>query len=298
MLRFGTSRGFIDHPDGTDLKSHTGSPVPLGGVGVFAGIHTGLVVMGSFELGLFLATGLVLVVGLVDDRRGLSPRLRLGVSVLAGTILAVIGDPPDGLWPKVATVFLVVVVINAVNMLDGMDGLAGSVGATSALGLAVFTSVLSTATPWDPLVVAAALLGFLAWNLPTARLYLGDNGAYVLGVSLAWAALRTASDWATGLLAVAVIGIPLVEMSAIVVRRLVARRELFGGDRDHIYDRLRVAGWSVTKILVVFVLAQGLWAAIVIGLAAGIGGVPAVPAVLLLGLAVVSVAAFSGRTNQ
>lgn len=286
MIQFGRRIGFVDLPDGA-LKDHTGSPVPLGGVGVIGGLVAGLALADMWDPGLGLSVLVVFVVGLVDDRIGLSPLSRLLLVAAAGLVLAVFSPGVEGPWSTLAAVGLVLVSVNSVNLLDGLDGLAGSVTAIGALGLAWFGSIVGIDDPWAPTLLAAALLGFLVFNLHPARSFLGDNGAYVVGVTLAWAVLRIGQTWTAGLVATALLGVPLLELGATVFRRLLDRAPLFSGDRDHVYDRMRRSGVPVARVSLGFASAQTAWIVIVVGVWALLGEVTAVISALVGGSVIV-----------
>lgn len=286
----GMRAAFFDRPD-ADLKPHRSPVVPLGGAGVLFGLHLGLAVTGVFDLALFVSTLFIWVVGLVDDIRGLSPLTRLVSAGLAGVALVLISDLPSGWHVSVFWVGATVVVVNAVNLLDGMDGLAGSVSLSALAGLWVFSSAQDAAGAVPFVVAIGAILGFLFWNLPPARMFLGDNGAYVVAVTLVWAALLASPDAAASLVGLALIGVPIVDLVATVLRRLLTRQPLFTGDRNHSYDRLTTAGWSDTAIVVMFVAAQIVWAGALLVPALFIGDLAAVLTALVLGIATVLVVA-------
>ena len=110
---------------------------------------------------------------------------------------------------------------NAVNMMDGQDGLAGGLGAIASLGLAGVVATVGVSTLL-PLALAGGLLGFLVWNRPPARVFLGDGGAYAVGVFLAAStAQATAEGWHGLLAAGACLGVFAYELVATIVRRLV-----------------------------------------------------------------------------
>ncbi len=127
---------------------------------------------------------------------------------------------------------------NAVNMVDGQDGLAAGLGAIAALGLAAVLAAGAFATAL-PLALAGALAGFLVWNRPPARIFLGDGGAYAVGVLLAASAAQATSAGWHGLLAAgACLGVFAYELVATIARRLASSAPTVRGDRDHSYDRL------------------------------------------------------------
>lgn len=264
MVRLGRRLGFVDRPDEAGLKTHQGTVPPLGGVGVYSGLHAGLLWAGLFNWPLFWATSTVFLVGLVDDRVGLRPYLRLLAAAGAGVILGLglDGRPESVLFGAVA----VVVAVNAVNLLDGLDLLSGSVSMAGALGLSLLAVLRGAGQPLGGLVLAAALVGFLAHNWPPARLFLGDNGAYVTGVALAYLALGSGDTWTSRLAALAVLGVPVGDLVITVARRSLRRASLFAGDRDHTYDRLHSKMASVLAVSTIFAVAQLVWSALIVGI--------------------------------
>jgi UDP-N-acetylmuramyl pentapeptide phosphotransferase/UDP-N-acetylglucosamine-1-phosphate transferase len=146
---------------------------------------------------------------------------------------------PLGLPARVGVVVLLLLMANAVNLIDGQDGLAGGLGAIASVGLAAVIAA-NGADPALALVVAGALVGFLAWNLPPARVFLGNGGAYGLGALLTvLAAQATLSHGWHGLLAAALcLGVFAFELTFTVARRLLSSQRLATGDRRHSYDLL------------------------------------------------------------
>jgi UDP-GlcNAc:undecaprenyl-phosphate/decaprenyl-phosphate GlcNAc-1-phosphate transferase len=231
-----------ERPPGADeLKIHT-VPIPvLGGLGVVAAVLGALLVAGS-DLPLLAVAGVVLAtaIGLVDDARPQPASVRMVALAVAAVPIAV-GLPLDplGLPARVGVVALLLLLANAVNLIDGQDGLAGGLGAIASVGLAAVIAA-NGADPALALVVAGALVGFLAWNLPPARVFLGNGGAYGLGALLTvLAAQATLSHGWHGLLAAALcLGVFAFELTFTVARRLLSSQRLATGDRRHSYDLL------------------------------------------------------------
>ncbi len=254
---FGPRLGFVDVPDDPSLKAHVRPAVPLGGVGVFLGIHAGLAAEGVFDPGLAIATGGALLLGLVDDRIGLAPAARLLAETLVALALVAWWIPQPGVVEWAVGVPLVVVAINAVNLFDGLDGLVGASGVVAGAGLAWLAVVLG-ADPNLGLVLTGALAGFLVLNWHPARVFLGDNGSYVVGVFLAAGILGVRDTGGepglvAGLLLLGVFGLDLV---VTILRRRIHGRPLFAGDRSHLYDQLASRGWPVPWIALTAALVQ------------------------------------------
>jgi UDP-GlcNAc:undecaprenyl-phosphate GlcNAc-1-phosphate transferase len=284
MIVVARRTGIMDRPGA--LKSQA-TPVPyLGGVGVFAGTAAGAL-LGRPSVLVPLAAALAL--GVADDRLDLSPALRLVGEVVVGIMVVVTGPVRfDGVVAVVAVVAVTVLLINGVNLMDGLDMLAGGVCAVAAVAFALLLG-----GPGRQLAVAlaAALVAFLLFNRPPARIYLGDGGAYLLGASLA---VLSGAAWAphlpldVGMAALAVVALPAAELAFAVVRRLRGRTSLLSGDRGHPYDRLVLRGWHRTWASIAYIALEAVLAlgAVAAARHAGLGAVIAVDA----GAAVVLVA--------
>jgi UDP-GlcNAc:undecaprenyl-phosphate GlcNAc-1-phosphate transferase len=260
--RVGLALGFVDRPselqhDG-GLKIHA-RPVPvLGGVAVVAATLGALVIVGPRPSPWLWAAVLVaLVVGLVDDIRSLPPWFRVVALALAGATLAVGGwrVPPVGLLSIAAVVVLAVACANAVNLMDGQDGLAGGMSALSALGLAGIAGLADASSDVAVgLALGGALVAFVAWNRPPARIFLGNGGAYAIGIVLAsQAAVASAAGGLRSLLAAGACLLPFgFELAFTAARRLRSGTPLTHGDRGHSYDLLSGALSSRLRSTIAF----------------------------------------------
>ena len=247
--RVGPALGAMDRPDDA-IKVHVSSVPWLGGAAVLGGLAAGLAVEGwPLPWAAGAAIGGAFALGLADDARNVPPPLRLAVQIGLGLLLAAGGLAADALpgavlaWTGAALLFAAT--LNAVNMLDGMDGLAGGAAVLSALGLALAAARAGhDGAMTVALVTAAAAAGFLVHNLPPARLFLGDNGAYTLAAVLAVLVLAQART-AAGLVGAATcLGVFLVDLLLAIARRAVGGVPITSGDRGHLYDQLRARGLS------------------------------------------------------
>lgn len=251
LIKVALRWGIVDRPG--HLKPHVRPTPYLGGVAIFVGLTVG-VLMGPSPPVLVVPLGVALVLGLIDDARTLAPATRLVTEMLLGAGVAVVVGAVGPV--RFLTVMLTtVVLVNAANFVDGADGLAASVCSVSFAGLAVLLS-----PSWTYLAVAAAAAGagFLVYNRPPARVYLGDSGAYLLGTGLAIlvGALMVESDlagtpgYALAGTILAVVAYPVVEIVSTVIRRVAGRTPLFQGDREHLYDRMADRGFGPYVVLV------------------------------------------------
>jgi UDP-GlcNAc:undecaprenyl-phosphate GlcNAc-1-phosphate transferase len=260
----GRAAGLVDRP-GDPLKIHS-RPVPvLGGVAVVAAaLATALPGASVVAAAVFL-----LAAGVLDDSRPLSTAIRLFLQVLAALILAA---GLDATAPAAAgLVVLVLATANAVNIVDGQDGLAGGLGAIAALGMALLLRDAPAGEETLALALAGSLMGFLVWNRPPAGIFLGNGGAYAVGVLLAaLAAMVVADQGASGIPpALLCLGVFLFDLAFTVARRL-GTRKLAVGDRLHSYDLLSVELGSRGRATLAF-WGLGVIAALV---AAGVDALP------------------------
>jgi UDP-GlcNAc:undecaprenyl-phosphate/decaprenyl-phosphate GlcNAc-1-phosphate transferase len=233
----GRSVRLVDRPG--DLKIHDRTIPTLGGASVVAGIALALAVDSAWpEWGVIGAVLLALFVGTVDDVRPLSPWLRAAlVGACGGIIVASTSVADLGFAAGVGVVLLVLACANAVNITDGQDGLAGGLSAIGALGMAA-VGAIETGAPTLALALGGALMGFLAWNRPPARIFLGNGGAYAVGVMLALLATRltVALGWRGLMAAGACLALLAFELVFTVARRAVSGGSMAAGDRLHSYD--------------------------------------------------------------
>lgn len=260
VARLAVLLGIVDRPGPLKLQRE---PIPyLGGVAVALGMAGPVAIAWPKAL---LPLGLALALGLADDRSALPLTVRLPCEVGIGLAAAAI-VPGLHLGTGLILVFGLVLLLNATNLLDGLDGLASGTVAAGAVGFAVLAvdgaDVLA-------LALCGSLLGFLLWNRPPARIYLGDAGSYLLGTALAvlLASMVDATDLglSRSTAALLFIAAPMADTIVAIVRRHRAGQPLVRGDRGHIYDQLLARGVPGPWVTVIFVTAQSLL--VVIGLA-------------------------------
>jgi UDP-GlcNAc:undecaprenyl-phosphate GlcNAc-1-phosphate transferase len=294
----GPRLGFVDRPDDPLLKAHTRPAVPLGGVGAFLGVHAGMAAAGIFDPGLAYATGGLLLMGLLDDRVRLSPQIRLGGEAVAGIVLVVLAEGGWSAQPLslVLGVALVVGLVNAVNLFDGLDGLVGACAVVAGLGVAGIAEVRGLNGIFG-VILAAALIGFLLLNWHPARVFLGDNGSYTVGAFLAYGIIRMSPEPIDSRVAVAavIVGVFGLDLIATIIRRRMAGRPLFAGDRSHIYDQLYDRGWGARRVATTLALVQLGYVAVALGIESvrnGVARLALVAAVAAVSLFVIRAAGF------
>ncbi len=264
--------GVLDRPG--PLKIHT-RPIPrLGGLAIAAAVLAGISVTGALAFTpwqVLLAFALVWLAGFVDDLRGLPPLLRLTAQLLAGFLFWRAGlrvsAGVNAFAGLVCVCALVVLYVNALNFLDGSDGLAAGVAGIAALAFASVAwgaqHLLSAALASS---LSAACAAFLIFNFPPARIFLGDSGSTLLGLSLAYLALDfyRAHDLSAAVAAfpVFVAALPLLDAAIAILRRLRQSRPVMEGDRCHLYDAALARGWTPKRIALAWYAISAAFAAI------------------------------------
>ena len=268
-------------------------PTPtMGGVAIagatIVAFGIGLLRLGALDFGepwgpVLLSALAMCCVGIMDDRLQLSPLAKLVASLAIGAFLVFLlaGLAPQGSMPfadtLVATVWFAGL-CHAINLLDNMDGLAAGVAFIAALFLAILLAAsLGSGLVLLLVVLAGALAGFLFWNRPPARLFMGDSGSLFIGALLGAASLvpviRTQIAFVSpAVLVVLILIVPLFDTSFVLVLRRLAGRKASKGGTDHVSHRLASLGFSersAVRILYLFGLAGG-FAAWVIGTPRGV----------------------------
>lgn len=302
--------GMVDKPDARRIHHE---PTPRGGgLAVFITFHlmlgllflgiggpVGRAFSGFWQWRFLLASGMLVAVGLIDDKIGLRPVVKLAGQVGVALILYLSGIRIGGVivafppWLDcLVTVFWIVGAVNAFNLIDGMDGLATGLALIACVGLAgalLFTGQSALTLPY--LVLAGACLGFLRYNFHPASVFLGDTGSMFLGLCVATLPLMTGSRKEL----VASLGVPLLAMGVPIFDTLLAiwrrsvrallpqgvvdgvrRSRVMQPDKEHVHHRLlrekmnqRTAAMTLYGVSLVLV-AVGLVGTLLKGRAPGL----------------------------
>lgn len=333
--------GLVDRPGGR--KAHAGEVPLLGGVAVFlalaAPIAGGLALLASDfgarlpflgplaaaaderahaldeapkALAFLAGAAIMFATGLLDDLRKTSfpPLAKLLGQTIAAAVLVLGGGRTDLFGAPVpnavASVVWVVALANAMNFLDHADGVAAG---TALVAAALLGAVALLSGQYLVALALAALAGgaagFLPFNFPPARVFLGDAGSLVLGYALSGLALLESyvTPDSPGLFPVVlppiVLGLPLFDMAAVIVARAIARRPVYEGDRNHLHHRLVRLGMSARQAtLTVWLAAFALGAGAVALPTATSSGAVAILAQALATMALIAALMFFGEKGR
>ncbi len=282
ILRLAHRHKWYDLPD--TRKIHTGLIPRLGGPGLFlsftaasllAPLLVGLIVgKGSPPLlsarfaALYAGLALLHLTGLYDDFKNLKAIWKFILQLASAAIIASGGflirsltlpylgrlDLGWGSYPL--TVAWLVCIANALNLIDGMDGLAGGIGAFAAASMGVIALLQgSPQTAALSFALVGALVGFLIYNFPPAKIFMGDSGSLFLGLCLGSLPLiggiSKASAFGSLIVPVTLLTVPILDTATAILRRLRRRKSILSPDKEHIHHKLLGMGLSERQILAV-----------------------------------------------
>lgn len=280
LIPLATRLNLVDHPGG---RKHHAIKTPLiGGLAIYLGLLASLFFIPSeykSDLGVLFGGGLLLFVGLVDDRFDLTPKLRLLIQIIAAASITFFSHAaiyyvgsmffvPEVSLNMLAlpvTVFVAVSFINAVNMLDGQDGLAGGIVLTEALlllGVSIYLEQPAVSMMLG--VFLLLIIVFLLFNAPLpgrkyARIFLGDSGSNFIAFFIAWAVIvlsQVQSDLISPVTLFWIVGLPFFDILGVVLMRRALGRSPLKPGHDHIHHLLQKKKLSIAKSTLLLSLAS------------------------------------------
>ncbi|SIR11057.1 UDP-GlcNAc:undecaprenyl-phosphate GlcNAc-1-phosphate transferase [Shewanella morhuae] len=287
--------GLVDLPN--ERKLHVGAIPLIGGISIYCSVLlvSSIVIEQSQIFNLYLiSAALILFLGVLDDKYDLSVRVRMAAQVItasilifgAGLYLTSFGhilhffEFKLGYVGVVITILAVIGAINAFNMVDGIDGLAGMLSLVTFSSLAFLFYWAGNSWFMLSLLFIGAIVGYLLFNLKWPfpsfdKIFMGDAGSMLIGLTVVWMlVIGTQPDTSvfSPVTALYLIAIPLMDMTAIMYRRVKKGMSPFKPDRDHLHHIFERAGYNRKQTLIRISLASLLLA--VIGVAAEIAHVP------------------------
>ncbi len=262
LIRLAPRFGLLDHPN--YRKNHNGAIPTVGGIALYLMmmvLFLSGIAAGRNTIPMLVASSLITLIGGLDDRSHVTPRVRLLTHFIVAAImvygaglhldnLGTIGFGGEqvalGPFGSAVTIFGIMSVINAMNFIDGLDGLAGGLSLIAVAALWGIFIISGHAIPDLIPVMTGGLVAFLFFNSPwlgrkRATVFLGDAGSTLLGMLLAWLMV----DHSQGndkiispVTALWLLAIPLIDFLAIVIRRAAMGRHPFQPDREHVHHIL------------------------------------------------------------
>lgn len=271
--------GAVDNPNARRVNKQ---PMPtLGGLGIFIAFNFGVFLLlrnqfPTHELfALTTAECIIVLTGMIDDIRELSPKMKMLGIVIAAMIVYFLGGIRMNLvtlpffgsfqlgWLSFpVTIFWIMAITNAVNLIDGLDGLATGVSiiGLTTMGIMAYFFLLIPNTYVAVLIFAlvAALVGFLPYNFHPASVFLGDTGALFIGFMISVLSLKGLKNvtFVTLIIPVLILGVPITDTVYAMLRRILNRKPISQADKHHLHHRLMQLGLSHRQtVLAIYGLA-------------------------------------------
>lgn len=286
MTPFAHQLGLVDQP-GT-RKHHSGIVPLTGGVAIFIAV---LVASLATDVWLknnplfFTASAFIVLLGMLDDKFDLSAKGRLMCQFAVAAIMAWsaqnyitslgnitgFGSSDLGLFGYFFTLVCVVGVINAFNMIDGIDGLAGGMSLVVLSSVVLLLVISNNGNAiMGPMLIIAALVPFLAFNLSWKgfkgnKIFMGDSGSMFVGLTIVWILVEYTQGQEAAMrpiTAVWLVGLPLMDMAAIMYRRAKKGQSMLRPDRQHLHNIFMRAGLSSRRSLAAILLIGCCYAAV------------------------------------
>lgn len=286
--------GAVDVPK-DDRRMHKQPIARLGGFAIIAGFFVSIlfsiitskllntstaIVFDKQFSGLIIGGTIIAILGVIDDIKDLSAKLKFPIQIVAALIVAVTGTRIDfvtnpfsdigistfGPWISYPlTIFWIVGITNAINFIDGLDGLAAGVSSIASLSL-FFVSVMrpdpDIATGVLAALLAGAALGFLPYNFNPAKIFMGDTGATFLGFMLGSISIQGTYKSYTAIaiaVPILVLALPLFDTLFAILRRIASGKSPMTADRGHLHHRLVDMGLTQRQsVLVIYVTSAAL----------------------------------------
>ncbi len=277
-IKTATKFKIVDLP--SQRKVHK-KPIPyLGGVAIYFSFMItfilSILVISFFKFdikisSLIITSLLLLLLGLYDDLKGVTPLLKLSFQIIIALILTLSGfiidkitNPLGGslyfpYWLSlILTVFWIVGIINAINLLDGLDGLAAGVINIASLFIFIIAIINSNSIiGCMTIILIGTTLGFLLFNFPPAKIFMGDTGSMFLGLIFAVIAIignRKSAVAINLVIPIVLLAIPIIDTLLAIIRRANKKKYIFKADKEHIHHRLLNLGIPYRKVIILIYL--------------------------------------------
>ncbi len=271
--------GAVDKPNARRVNI---KPMPtMGGLAIFIAFNFATFVLlreqfPTHELfSVFLAECIIILTGIIDDIRELSPKAKLAgilaaalvIYFLAGirmneVTLPFFGSFELGWWSLPITIIWIIAITNAVNLIDGLDGLATGVSIIALFTMGImayfFLNMTNVYVAIWIFAMVAALVGFLPHNFHPASIFLGDTGSLFIGFMMAVFSLKGLKNvtFVTLLMPVVIMGVPITDTVYAILRRLLNKKPIMQADKHHLHHRLMQLGLSHRQtVLVIYGLS-------------------------------------------
>lgn len=261
--------GALDKPNSRKIHK---KPIPtLGGLAIFFGFLLGYMFFAqqsTLMLSILIASFIIVFTGLIDDIKPMRARYKFIIQIIVAMIIVFYGNLEIseitalgmelnfGSFSPIITILFIVAIINAINLIDGLDGLAASVSTIYFITIAIIAIILNKFGGLDimlSIIMIGATLGFLIFNFPPAKLFMGDTGSTFLGLMIAVIALLGFKNITITSLFVPllILAIPILDTLFAIIRRKLKGESIAHADKEHLHHQLLKLTSSPVKTLLI-----------------------------------------------
>jgi len=282
IIKFCNKKKIFDEID--ERKIHTGNIPRFGGIAVFVAFIL-FVVLYDFYTPYFncmeywqviLAFFIIFITGILDDYFSLDAKIKFCLQIASALIIALspfyfrnfldLNLPFE--MGRFAIFFWIILCVNAYNLIDGIDWLCSGLSLISVLTFAICGFVKNWSYYPMLFLLAASIAGFMVWNKPNAKIFLGDGGSTSLGFIIAVIPvlnpLDTTYDYNQVLICLLISSIPTIDVVAAIIRRIRDKKGIFSPDKAHLHHKLLNIGFTKTTILICILTIQTFIGAMIV----------------------------------
>lgn len=262
--------GAIDIPN--ERKIHK-KPIPrLGGLAIFGAFLLGYILYGEITtqmLSILIGSFIIVLLGIFDDIKPIRARYKFLVQIIAALVVVIYGQiyfteitflglklEFNIYMSYILSTFFIVAISNAINLIDGMDGLAGGISSIYFGTIAVIALILNRLNGLDIIlsfIMLGSTLGFLVWNFPPAKIFMGDSGSLFLGFMISIIALLgfKVATLTSLVIPVTILAIPIFDTVLAIFRRLIKGENIGTPDKEHFHHQLLKMKFSTRISLII-----------------------------------------------
>lgn len=250
--------GAIDNPG--ERRVHKKPTPRLGGIGIFFSFLLGYMFFAPkniLMLSILISAFLIAFTGMLDDIKSIPAKYKLLIQIVVAMIVVIYGklqleeitmlglnlNLGGGILSKIISIFIIVATINAINLIDGMDGLCGGISAIYFITISIIAILINQLGGLDiilSLIMVGSTLGFLVYNFPPAKVFMGDTGSTFLGFIISVIMLlgfKTVTLQSL-IIPLTILTLPFLDMLLAIIRRMINKRKIFSADKNHIHHQL------------------------------------------------------------
>jgi len=266
--------GAIDIPNAR--KVHSKPTARMGGIAIFGAFLVGYILYGDITtqmISILIGAFIMFVVGMLDDIKPIRASYKFLVQIIAAVIVVVYGQiyfdqitflglhlEFNQIISYGLSIFFIVAISNAINLIDGLDGLAGGISSIYFLTISVICILLGKVTGLDfilSLIMLGSTLGFLVWNFPPAKIFMGDSGSLFLGFMISVIALVgfKVATLTSLVIPVVILAIPIFDTVLAIFRRLLKGENIGAPDKEHFHHQLlKLKFSSRVSIIIIYLI--------------------------------------------